>query len=76
MILDNFYHPILEKYKKVLKNNSIEIAGIEFLEGLDGELYTYDINTNTNYNSVAESLSNKKGLNAIANYLKKELKRH
>ena len=73
MILDNFYHPILEKYKKVLKSNSIEIAGIEFLEGLDGELYTYDINTNTNYNSIAESLSELKGMRAIAYYLKKEL---
>ncbi len=73
MILDNFSNPILEKYQKVLKNNSIEIAGIEFLEDSEGQLYTYDINVNTNYNSIAESLSEKKGMRTIANYLKKEL---
>ena len=76
MILNDFSNPILDKYKKVLQNNHIKIAGIEFIEDAKGQLYTYDVNTNTNYNSVAESLSNKKGLNAIANYLKKELKRH
>ena len=73
MILNNFSDPILEKYQRVLKNNNINIAGIEFLEDLKGQLYTYDINTNTNYNSIAENLSEIKGMRAIANYLKKEL---
>ena len=64
--------------RKVLgktKNNHIEIAGIEFLEADNGQLYTYDINTNTNYNFVAENLSNLKGMGAIDNFLKKELKK-
>ena len=61
------------KYQMVLKNNNIEIAGIEFLEDLEGQLYTYDINTNTNYNSIAESLTETKGMRIIADYLKKEL---
>ena len=75
MILDDFSNPILYQYQKVLKNNDIEIAGIEFLEDLKGQLYTYDINTNTNYNSIAESLSEIKGMQAIANYLKVELEK-
>ena len=57
------------------KNNNVEIAGIEFVEDRNGQLYTYDINTNTNYNSVAENLSNLKGMGAIANFLKKELEK-
>ena len=75
MILDDFSNPILDQYQKVLKNNHIEIAGIEFLQDTHEQLYTYDINTNTNYNSIAESLSEKKGMKAIANFLKKELDR-
>ena len=73
MILDDFSNPILDQYQKVLKNNHIEIAGIEFLQDTQEQLYTYDINTNTNYNSIAESLSEKKGMKAIANFLKKNL---
>ena len=34
---------------------------------------TYDINTNTNYNSIAESVYSKKGMEEIAKFLKKEL---
>jgi len=75
MILDDFSNPILDQYQKILKNNHIEIAGIEFLEDTKGQLYTYDINTNTNYNSTAESSSEKKGMKAIANFLKRELVR-
>ena len=38
-----------------------------------GEIYTYDINTNTNYNSQAEKSSEIKGMKSIAEFLKKEL---
>ena len=75
MILDDFSHSILEQYQKVLKNNHIEIAGIEFLESVNGQLYTYDINTNTNYNSIAENLSDLSGMKTIADFLKRELEK-
>ena len=75
MILEKFSNPILTQYQKVLKNNNIEIAGIEFVENNNNKLYTYDINTNTNYNSIAESLSNLKGMKAIADFLNKELQK-
>ena len=73
MILDDFSSPILDKYQNVLKNNHIEIAGIEFLNDNYGNIFTYDINTNTNYNSIAEKYSKKKGMQVIADFLKKEL---
>ena len=73
MILDDFSNPILDQYQQVLKNNHVEIAGIEFLEDAKGQLFTYDINTNTNYNSIAENLSEKKGMKVIADFLKIEL---
>ena len=65
--------PITKKYQKVLNNNNIEIAGVEFLQNKKGEFFTYDINTNTNYNSIAEGLSRKNGMKTIAKFLKKEL---
>ena len=75
MIINDFSHPILDQYRKILRNNHIEIAGIEFIEDKKGQIYTYDINTNTNYNSIAENLSGIKGMQVIADYLKKELEK-
>ena len=66
---------ILRKVLSKTKNNHIEIAGIEFLEANNGQLYTYDINTNTNYNSVAENLSDLSGMKTIADFLKRELEK-
>ena len=37
-------------------------------------LYTYDINTNTNYNNTAENLTKYNGMKSIAEYLYGELK--
>ena len=67
MILSDFSNPIIQSYQKVLRNNCIEIAGIEFLMDENECLFTYDINTNTNYNSIAESLYAKKGMEEIQN---------
>ena len=39
----------------------------------NGKMFTYDINTNTNYNSIAEKYSKKKGMQVVARFLKKEL---
>ena len=38
---------------------------------MKNKIYTYDINTNTNYNSVAERISELKGMKSIAEFLKK-----
>ncbi|WP_113926920.1 alpha-L-glutamate ligase [Bacillus sp. P14.5] len=74
-ILDDFHHPVLEKYEKVLEANDIQIAGIEFIFDKDGNVYTYDINTNTNYNSDAEAKAEKFGMLELAVFLAQELQK-
>ncbi|SFB20328.1 RimK-like ATP-grasp domain-containing protein [Lentibacillus halodurans] len=74
-IIDGFDHPILQKYKRVLAANDIQIAGIEFIEDKDGNMYTYDMNTNTNYNSDAEAKHGKYGMLEVAKFLGSELKK-
>ncbi len=74
MILKNYTNPDIEKYENFLKKNNIEIAGIEYITDKTGQRYTYDVNTNTNYNTVAEKKVNKDGMLEIAKFLKKELK--
>ena len=63
---------LIEKYEKFISSNGIEIAGIEYVTDKNGEIFTYDVNTNTNYNSQAERNSEIKGMRSIANFLKKE----
>jgi hypothetical protein len=57
-----------------LADNGIGIAGIEFIVDRAGELYTYDVNTNTNYNGDAERAAGVSGMRAIAAYLGEELR--
>ena len=64
---------LIKKYKKFILANGIEIAGIEYVIDKNGEIYTYDVNTNTNYNPQAEKESKLKGMKSIAEFLKKEL---
>ena len=68
-----FAADLIEQYKKVLRDNDIEIAGIEFILDGNGKPVTYDINTNTNYNSLAETSAGMFGMHAIASYLGEEL---
>lgn len=72
-IVKDFSHPILEPYRRFLASNGIEIAGIEFILDKDGEIYTYDINTNTNYNATAEAATGVSGMRSIAEYLGEQL---
>ena len=74
-VREGFDHPIIDKYEKLLQANGIQIAGIEFIEDKDGKIYTYDINTNTNYNSDAEAVSGKYGMLEVAKFLGKELEK-
>jgi len=64
---------LTEKYENFIDANGIEIAGIEYVTDKKGEIYTYDVNTNTNYNSQAEKNSEIKGMKSIAAFLKEEL---
>jgi hypothetical protein len=72
-IVKDFDHPILERYRRFLADNETHVAGIEFILDKDGEPYTYDINTNTNYNPSAEAAAGVSGMRSIAEYLGDEL---
>ena len=74
-ILRDFDHPILENYARFLRENGIEIAGIEFIRNAEGRLFTYDVNTNTNYNGQAEAEAGVPvtGMQAVARFLGEEL---
>ena len=65
MIIKNYHNPEISKYENLLKSNGIEIAGIEYIKDKKGVHYTYDINTNTNYNSIAERKSDLKGMDSL-----------
>ena len=73
-IIDGFSHPVVDRYRRFLADNDIGIAGIEFIADRAGELYTYDVNTNTNYNPDAEREAGIFGMRAIAAYLGDELR--
>ena len=72
-IVKGFDHPLLDRYRRFLADNETQIAGIEFILDKDGEPYTYDINTNTNYNPAAESAAGVSGMRSIAEYLGDQL---
>ncbi len=74
-ILGDFRHPLADQYEAFLKDNNIEIAAFESIEAKDGTLYTYDINTNANYNRAAENAcgSNFDAYGHVAEFLKKLL---
>lgn len=74
-IIRDFRHPIVARYQRFIADNGIGICGIEFITDAAGELYTYDVNTNTNYNSAAEEEAGLYGMRAIARYLGEELKK-
>jgi len=73
-IVEGFSHPIVETYRRFLAENGIGVAGIEFIQDAAGEIHTYDVNTNTNYNPAAEAEAGKYGMRAIAAFLGRELR--
>ncbi|MDX8289773.1 alpha-L-glutamate ligase [Metabacillus indicus] len=74
-IVDDVNDDIISKYESMLKANNVKVAGIEFIRDANGEIYTYDINTNTNYNGDAEAAAGKYGMLEIAKVLKAELEK-
>jgi hypothetical protein len=61
--------PIVQQLEQFLAANDIQVAGIEFMETLDGRTVVYDINTNTNYNPAVEETSPVSGPRTIAAHL-------
>jgi len=57
------------RYEAFLAANDIGVAGIEFIADTEGTVYTYDVNTNTNYNPDAEARAGRSGMETLAQYL-------
>jgi hypothetical protein len=47
----------------------------EYMLDKNGQSFTYDVNTNTNYNSIAEKKAGQFGMLKIAQFLKAELEK-
>lgn len=77
-ILQGFTHPNHAKMEAVLAANDIGVGACEMIVDKAGVAWTYDLNTNTNYNSGAEEEAGLAGTDAagmmgIAKYLGDEL---
>jgi hypothetical protein len=74
-IVDDIDPGLKRLYEAFLLANGIAVAGIEFITDADGTVYTYDVNTNTNYNPDAETRAGRSALDTLAHYLGAELAR-
>ncbi len=74
-IVAGFNDPILVRYRAMIAANGIEVTGIEFIRDAQGRIYTYDVNTNTNYNTRAEARLGLSGMDRLADTLGRELER-
>ena len=64
---------LIDSYKAFLEREQIDIAGIEFIEDAEGQIWTYDINGTTNYSPEVEDRHDLSGMAAVADLLKREL---
>ena len=74
-IIDDIDPALKRCYEAFLAANGIDVAGIEFITSAEGAVYTYDVNTNTNYNPDAEARVGRSGMDTLARYLSSELGR-
>ncbi len=74
-IQKDFQDPIVAKLETFLADNSISVAGVEFIRDAAGKTYVYDINTNTNYNPQAEKEAGIFAIQKLADYLEAELRK-
>ena len=74
-VLENFHHPLVAKYQRFMSAEQVDVAAFEFIVDAAGRPYTYDINTNTNYNPGAEARAGVSGMRVLAEFLVSELAR-
>ena len=72
-IIKDFVHPLVPRYRRLLEANDIEVAAFEFITDRDGTAWTYDLNTNTNYNPDAERRAGVCNMGRLAEFLGREL---
>jgi hypothetical protein len=74
-IIEDIDPTLKSRYATFLADNNIGVAGIEFICDERGTVYTYDVNTNTNYNPDAEARAGRSGMDTLARYLGAEFAR-
>ena len=65
--------PLVQKYIRLMEEQGLDVAGIEFVTDANGVRYTYDINGTSNYNGTVEAEHGVHGMGAIADLVKREL---
>jgi hypothetical protein len=71
---EGYDDPVVAQYLEFVRRHGIEIAGIENIRTVDGRVLTYDVNTNTNYNSEVDAAAPASGPREIARYLGRVLR--
>lgn len=72
-IVENTQKELIAKFEQFLAGSNIDVAGIEFVVDEYGTPYTYDVNTNTNYNADAEKVYGTFGMLELAKFLGEQL---
>lgn len=72
-VLDSFDPLLIERYEALMTANDIHVAAFESIIDVNGRAFTYDLNTNTNYNAEAEMAAGISGMGALAEFLGDEL---
>ncbi len=67
--------PLVAQLVALMRDNALDVAGIEFVEDAQGNRYVYDINGTTNFNSDVEDKHGLSGMGAIADLVARELDR-
>jgi hypothetical protein len=75
-ILSSFPHKeIIALYEEFLRCHNIDVAGIECVIDKKGQIYTYDVNANTNYNQAAEERAgHKSAYTQLAEFIAETIK--
>ena len=73
-VMDSVDLNLVGRLEGFLERAGVDVAGIEFITGADGQPLVYDVNTNTNYNPDAEARAGiagtrRSGMGALAFYL-------
>ncbi|MCB9555303.1 MAG: alpha-L-glutamate ligase [Deltaproteobacteria bacterium] len=73
-IIAGFDDPLVAQYEAFLRQSGVEVAAFEFVRDAAGTAYTYDINTNTNYNRAAEIRAKISAMARLSTFLGQELR--
>ncbi len=74
-IVDDVDPALVRQYQAFLAANGIAVGAVEFVTDKAGRVFTYDVNTNTNYTAEAEARDGRSGMGEIARFLGRELGR-